>query len=91
MRARPKAALGDARIARQVRGNGKQPAEHRPVRIGQIGCGNVLGLFQLGNMPSEKARENARRYAEAVMPLVNQALPNSRVPMPVARPFPDRS
>jgi hypothetical protein len=39
-------------------------------------------------MPSDKARENARRYAEAVMPLVNKALPNSRVPMPAAIPFP---
>ena len=35
----------------------------------EIGCGNLLGLFQLGNMPSDKARENARRYAEAVMPV----------------------
>ena len=33
---------------------------------GEIGCGNLLGLFQLGDMPADKARENARRYAEAL-------------------------
>ena len=53
-----------------------------------IGCGNLLGLFQLGNMPHEKARENMRRYAEAVMPLVNRAIPNATEPMPAAIPFP---
>ena len=53
----------------------------------RIGCGNLLGLFQFGNMPADKARENARRYAEAVMPVVNRALPNSKVPMPAAIPF----
>jgi alkanesulfonate monooxygenase SsuD/methylene tetrahydromethanopterin reductase-like flavin-dependent oxidoreductase (luciferase family) len=55
----------------------------------EIGCGNMLGLFQLGNMPHAKARENARRYAEAVMPLVNQALPDSREPLPAPNPFPE--
>jgi alkanesulfonate monooxygenase SsuD/methylene tetrahydromethanopterin reductase-like flavin-dependent oxidoreductase (luciferase family) len=54
-----------------------------------IGCGNMLGLFQLGSMPHEMARENARRYAETVMPIVNAALPNSREPMPASNPFPD--
>ena len=54
-----------------------------------IGCGNMLGLFQLGSMPHEMARENARRYAETVMPIVNAALPNSREPMPASIPFPD--
>ena len=56
----------------------------------EIGCGNLLGLFQLGNMPAAKARENARRYAEAVMPVLNQALPDSALPMPAAIPFPGR-
>ena len=55
----------------------------------EIGCGNMLGLFQLGSMPSAQARENARRYAEAVMPRVNKALPDTTRPMPAARPFPD--
>ena len=55
----------------------------------EIGCGNLLGLFQFGNMPSDKARENARRYAESVMPIVNRALPDSRLPMPAAIPFPE--
>lgn len=54
-----------------------------------IGCGNMLGLFQLGSLPHEMARENARRYAEAVMPLVNAALPNATEPMPPTNPFPD--
>ena len=39
-----------------------------------IGCGNLLGLFQLGNMPHDKARRNMERYAELVMPRINAAL-----------------
>ena len=57
----------------------------------EIGCGNMLGLFQLGDMPPEKARENARRYAEEVTPRVNRALPNAAAPLPAAIPFPDRA
>jgi alkanesulfonate monooxygenase SsuD/methylene tetrahydromethanopterin reductase-like flavin-dependent oxidoreductase (luciferase family) len=57
----------------------------------EIGCGNLLGLFQLGNMPHERARENARRYAEAVMPLVNKEIPDPAEPMPAAIPFPDET
>ena len=55
----------------------------------EIGCGNLLGLFQLGNMGHEKALANAQAYAEAVMPKVNQAIPNAEVAMPPAIPFPD--
>jgi alkanesulfonate monooxygenase SsuD/methylene tetrahydromethanopterin reductase-like flavin-dependent oxidoreductase (luciferase family) len=55
------------------------------------GCGNMLGLFQFGNMPSAKARENARRYAEAVLPLVNKEIPDAAEPMPAAIPFPDEA
>lgn len=54
-----------------------------------IGCGNMLGLFQLGNMPAAKAMENARRYAEEVMPRVNAAIPNAGEAMPAPIPFPD--
>jgi alkanesulfonate monooxygenase SsuD/methylene tetrahydromethanopterin reductase-like flavin-dependent oxidoreductase (luciferase family) len=57
----------------------------------EIGCGNMLGLFQLGDMPPAKARDNARRYAEEVMPRVNRALPNTATPPPAAIPFPDRA
>jgi alkanesulfonate monooxygenase SsuD/methylene tetrahydromethanopterin reductase-like flavin-dependent oxidoreductase (luciferase family) len=57
----------------------------------EIGCGNLLGLFQLGNMPARKARANARRYAEAVLPLINKAIPNPREPMPETNPFPARA
>ncbi|MFQ5513256.1 MAG: LLM class flavin-dependent oxidoreductase [Myxococcota bacterium] len=57
----------------------------------EIGCGNLLGLFQLGDMPPEKARENARRYAEAVMPRVDKALPDTAEPPPTPVPFPERS
>jgi alkanesulfonate monooxygenase SsuD/methylene tetrahydromethanopterin reductase-like flavin-dependent oxidoreductase (luciferase family) len=53
-----------------------------------IGCGNVLGLFQLGNMPPEKARANMERYAREVLPRVNAALPDSDRPMPTPVPFP---
>jgi alkanesulfonate monooxygenase SsuD/methylene tetrahydromethanopterin reductase-like flavin-dependent oxidoreductase (luciferase family) len=55
----------------------------------QIGCGNMLALLQLGNMPHAKARENARRYAEAVIPLVNKEIGDPAEPMPAAIPFPD--
>jgi alkanesulfonate monooxygenase SsuD/methylene tetrahydromethanopterin reductase-like flavin-dependent oxidoreductase (luciferase family) len=57
----------------------------------EIGCGNLLGLFQLGNMPHAKALENMRRYAEAVMPIVNKAIPNVAEPMPAATPLPDEA
>jgi alkanesulfonate monooxygenase SsuD/methylene tetrahydromethanopterin reductase-like flavin-dependent oxidoreductase (luciferase family) len=56
----------------------------------EIGCGNLLGLFQLGNMPAHKARANAKLYAEAVKPLLDKAIPNALEPMPAAIPFPDR-
>jgi alkanesulfonate monooxygenase SsuD/methylene tetrahydromethanopterin reductase-like flavin-dependent oxidoreductase (luciferase family) len=54
----------------------------------QIGCGNFLGLFQLGNMPAWKARKNARLYMEEVAPLVDRELPNAKEPMPTPNPFP---
>jgi alkanesulfonate monooxygenase SsuD/methylene tetrahydromethanopterin reductase-like flavin-dependent oxidoreductase (luciferase family) len=54
----------------------------------RIGCGNLLGLFQLGNMPKEKALANLRRYAEEVKPLIDKELPNTKEPMPAAVPFP---
>ena len=53
-----------------------------------IGCGNLLGLFQLGNMPHERARKNARLYAEEVMPRLNEALPTPAEPAPTPTPFP---
>ncbi len=53
-----------------------------------IGNGNLLGLFQLGNMPHEKALANMRRYAEQVKPVVDRALPNTKEPMPATIPFP---
>src|SRR5262249_32273533 len=56
-----------------------------------IGCGNLLGLFQLGDMPPWKARANARRYAEEVMPRVNKALPQLATPPPAPIPFPERA
>lgn len=60
-------------------------AEH----AGEIGCGNLLGLFQLGDMPHEKARANMQRYAEAVKPRVDRKLPDAKEPPPTPRPFPE--
>jgi alkanesulfonate monooxygenase SsuD/methylene tetrahydromethanopterin reductase-like flavin-dependent oxidoreductase (luciferase family) len=54
----------------------------------ELGCGNLLGIFQLGDMPHEKALANARLYGEQVIPLVNRAVPDSDRPFPVAIPFP---
>ena len=53
----------------------------------KIGCGNFLGLFQLGDMPKEKALANAARYAEEVKPLVDREVPNAKEPMPAPVPF----
>jgi alkanesulfonate monooxygenase SsuD/methylene tetrahydromethanopterin reductase-like flavin-dependent oxidoreductase (luciferase family) len=72
-------------------GSPETVAERIIEHAGEIGCGNMLGLFQLGNMPHAKARENARRYAEAVMPLVDKALPTGGVPYPASNPFPEAS
>ncbi len=55
----------------------------------EIGCGNLLALLQLGDMPHAKARENMRRYAGEVMELVNKEVPDAAEPMPAAIPFPD--
>lgn len=65
-----------------VVGSPKTVAQKLIEHAKDIGCGNLLGLFQLGNMPNEKARANARRYAEEVMPIVNAALPDSAQPAP---------
>lgn len=71
-----------------ITGSPKTVADKIIEHARDIGCGNLLGLFQIGNMPAHKARANARRYAEEVMPLVNQAIPNPAEPMPPAIPFP---
>ncbi|HYC00823.1 MAG TPA: LLM class flavin-dependent oxidoreductase [Candidatus Limnocylindrales bacterium] len=54
----------------------------------EIGCGNMLGLFQLGNMPTHKARANARLYAEEVLPRINAAIPPPAEAAPAPIPFP---
>jgi len=55
----------------------------------EIGCGNLLGLFQLGDMPHAKAKDNMTRYAEAVKPLIDAALPSPGRAMPESIPFPE--
>jgi alkanesulfonate monooxygenase SsuD/methylene tetrahydromethanopterin reductase-like flavin-dependent oxidoreductase (luciferase family) len=42
--------------------------------IGELGVGNVLGLFQLGSMPGELVRDNMSRFAEQVMPKLRASL-----------------
>jgi hypothetical protein len=69
-------------------GSPETVAEKIVEHASEIGCGNMLGLFQLGDMPPEKARDNARRYAEEVLPRVNAALPDSTRPLPTPNPFP---
>lgn len=56
-----------------------------------IGCGNLLGLFQLGDMPGDKARRNMERYAREVMPVVSAALPDTATPPPAPVPFPEEA
>jgi alkanesulfonate monooxygenase SsuD/methylene tetrahydromethanopterin reductase-like flavin-dependent oxidoreductase (luciferase family) len=54
-----------------------------------LGAGNLLGLFQLGNMPDAKARASMARFAERVMPRLAAEFPDAAEPPPKPIPFPD--
>ena len=34
----------------------------------ELGCGNILGLFQLGTLPSHLTQKNMKLFAAEVMP-----------------------
>jgi alkanesulfonate monooxygenase SsuD/methylene tetrahydromethanopterin reductase-like flavin-dependent oxidoreductase (luciferase family) len=72
-------------------GSPERVAEKIVEHAAEIGCGNFLGLFQLGDMPPEKARRNMRLYAERVMPLVNKEIPDAAEPLPASVPFPEEA
>lgn len=36
--------------------------------LGELGCGNILGLFQLGTLPSHLTQKNMKMFASEVMP-----------------------
>ena len=40
----------------------------------QLGVGNLLGLFQLGTLPTHLARKNMTLFAEQVMPALRRQL-----------------
>jgi hypothetical protein len=42
--------------------------------IRRLGVGNLLGLFQLGTLPTELTRNNMRLFAEEVMPQLRREL-----------------
>lgn len=43
--------------------------------LGQLGTGNLLGLFQLGSLPPELTRKNMAMFAEQVMPRLRTEFP----------------
>jgi len=43
--------------------------------LGELGTGNLLGLFQLGSLPPELTRPNMARFAEQVMPRLRAEFP----------------
>jgi alkanesulfonate monooxygenase SsuD/methylene tetrahydromethanopterin reductase-like flavin-dependent oxidoreductase (luciferase family) len=43
--------------------------------LGELGTGNLLGLFQLGSLPPELTRPNMARFAEHVMPRLRAEFP----------------
>src|SRR5690606_24448547 len=71
-----------------VVGSAKTVAQKLTEWCKEIGCGNLLGLFHLGDMPHEKALENARRYATEVKPILDRELPTPAEPVPTPIPFP---
>ncbi len=54
----------------------------------RLGAGNLLGLFQLGNMPDGKARASMGRFAEQVMPRLDERFPDAAEPPPTQVAFP---
>lgn len=44
--------------------------------LGELGTGNLLGLFQLGSLPADLTRANMTRFAERVMPRLKAAFPD---------------
>ncbi|MEW6732246.1 MAG: LLM class flavin-dependent oxidoreductase [Acidobacteriota bacterium] len=41
-------------------------------RLKELGCGNLLGLFQLGSLPAELTKKNLDLFATEVMPTLRQ-------------------
>ena len=41
----------------------------------ELGVGNLLGLFQLGTLPTHLARKNMTLFAELVLPTLRRELP----------------
>ena len=62
-------------------------AEHQA----ELGAGNLLGLFQVGDMPDEKVRASLERFAGEVMPRLRADFPESSEPPPRSLPFPDKT
>ncbi|MBL8148967.1 MAG: LLM class flavin-dependent oxidoreductase [Blastocatellia bacterium] len=48
-------------------------------RIRELGCGNVLGLFQFGNMSHELTTKNMELFAKEVMPHLRQELGSKKL------------
>ena len=49
----------------------------------RLGTGNLLGLFQLGDLPAHLTKKNMTLFAEQVMPKLRAEFPDGR---PVYRP-----
>jgi alkanesulfonate monooxygenase SsuD/methylene tetrahydromethanopterin reductase-like flavin-dependent oxidoreductase (luciferase family) len=44
--------------------------------LGELQCGNLLALFQLGSMPSELARRNMETFASEILPAIKREFPD---------------
>ena len=43
--------------------------------LGELGTGNLLGLFQLGSLPADLTRANLTLFSEQVMPRLRKEFP----------------
>ncbi|MHB8465726.1 MAG: hypothetical protein ACYDD7_12960, partial [Acidimicrobiales bacterium] len=45
--------------------------------LGKLGCGNILGLFQLGTLPDALTRSSMKLFADEVMPVLRREFPDN--------------
>ena len=50
-------------------------AEQLSEALHKLGCGNILGLFQLGTLPDELTRSSMKLFADEVMPVLRSQFP----------------
>lgn len=58
-----------------VVGSPKTVKDRLQTYLTELGVGNLLGLFQIGTLPTHLARKNMTLFAEQVMPALRRGLP----------------